>query len=215
MGWLGVTLKQVLTRVRAGGLRCLSDVIIVQDDTGWQGVGDVTHRKRAEVCVRIWRKSESSTRRQTKRFDFWRWTCALMGPQESGTRHQTRRIDFWSSQARGECAPNGGGGGGGRLSWGPKELDSIEDCVSPPYVETFNSKLIKRFRTWTRSYVFSKFRDSYVLYIFYSNEHYMSISPIVLIVNMIYIYIYIYIYTYIYMCVCVCVCVCIYIYIYM
>ena len=31
-------------------------------------------------------------------------------------------------------------------------------CVSPPYVETFNSNLIKRFRTWTRSrYVFSNF----------------------------------------------------------
>ena len=31
-------------------------------------------------------------------------------------------------------------------------------CVSPPYVKTFNSKLIKRFRTWTRSrYVFSNF----------------------------------------------------------
>ena len=34
----------------------------------------------------------------------------------------------------------------------------MEDCVSPPYVETFNSKLIKRFRTWTRSsYVFLRF----------------------------------------------------------
>ena len=31
-----------------------------------------------------------------------------------------------------------------------------QDCVSPPYVETFNSKLIKRFRAGTRSrYVFS------------------------------------------------------------
>ena len=48
MGWLGVTLKQVLTRVRAGGWRCHSDVITVRDDTGWQGAGDVTHRKHAE-----------------------------------------------------------------------------------------------------------------------------------------------------------------------
>ena len=46
MAWLGVTLKQVLTRVRADGWRCHSDVIIVRDDTGWQGAGDVTHRKR-------------------------------------------------------------------------------------------------------------------------------------------------------------------------
>ena len=82
------------------------------------GASDVTHRKRAEVCVRIWRE------------------------KESGTRRQTRRI---------ERAPYRG-----RSSWGPNELDSIENCVSPPYVETFNSKLIKRFRSWTRSlYVFS------------------------------------------------------------
>ena len=117
----------MLTRARAGGWRYHSDVIIVRDETGWQGAGDVTHRKRAEVCVRIWRKWESST------------------------RHQTRRIDFWSSQARDELAPYEG-----RTRWGPNESDSIEDCVSPPYVETFNSKLIKRFRTRTRSrYVFS------------------------------------------------------------
>ena len=56
MGWLGVRLKQVLTRVRASGWRCHSDVITVRHDTGWQGAGDVTHRKHAEVCVRIWRK---------------------------------------------------------------------------------------------------------------------------------------------------------------
>ena len=58
---------------------------------GWRGAGDVTHRKRAEVCVRIWRKSEL------------------------GTRRQTRRIDFWSSQSRGERAPNEG-----RTRWGAK-----------------------------------------------------------------------------------------------
>ena len=50
-----------------------------------------------------------------------------------------------------------------------------EIVSSPPYVETFNSKLIKTFRTWTRSrYVFFEFRDSYVLYMFYRYEHYMS-----------------------------------------
>ena len=47
--------------------------------------------------------------------------------------------------------------------WGPLELGAKwirqhRRCVSPPYVETFNSKLIKRFRTWTRSsYVFLRF----------------------------------------------------------
>ena len=33
MGWLGATLRQVLTRVRAGRWRCHSDVIIVRDET--------------------------------------------------------------------------------------------------------------------------------------------------------------------------------------
>ena len=70
MGWLGVRLKQVLTRMRAGGWRCHSDVITVRDDTGWQGAGDVTHRKHVEVCVRIWGKKESGFRRQTRRIDF-------------------------------------------------------------------------------------------------------------------------------------------------
>ena len=60
--------------------------------------------------------------------------------------------------------------------------DSLEDCVSPPYVETFNSKLIKRFRTWTRSrYVFSNSE----IPMFYRYEHYMSISYIALIANMV------------------------------
>ena len=53
MSWLGVRLKQVLRRVRVSGWRCHSDVITVRDDTGCQGAGDVTHRKHAEVCVRI------------------------------------------------------------------------------------------------------------------------------------------------------------------
>ena len=72
--------------------------------------------------------------------------------------------------------------GGGRSSWEPNELDSIENCVSPPYVETFNWKFIKRFRTWTRSrYVFSNSG----IPMFYRYEHAMSISHIALIVNMV------------------------------
>ena len=39
-------------------------------------------------------------------------------------------------------------------------------CLSP-YVETFNSKVIKRFRTWTnKSLRVYEFRDSYVLYVY-------------------------------------------------
>ena len=117
----------------AGSWRCHSDVIIVWNEPRWQGASDVKHRKRAEVCVRIWRE------------------------KESGTRRQTRRIDFWSSQAWGELAPYGG----------PLEM---------------GAKLIKRFRTWTRSrYVFSNSE----IPMFYRYEHYMSISHIELIVNMV------------------------------
>ena len=61
-------------------------------------------------------------------------------------KKESRRIDFWSSQAPGERASYQS-----CTRWGPNEQDSKEDCVSPPYVETFNSKLIKRFSTWTRS----------------------------------------------------------------
>ena len=70
MGCLGVRLKQVSTRVRASGWRCHSDVITVRHDTGWQGAGDVTHRKHAEVCVRNWRKEESGFGRRMRRIYF-------------------------------------------------------------------------------------------------------------------------------------------------
>ena len=57
-------------------------------------------------------------------------------------------------------------------------------CLSP-YVETFNSKVIKSFRTWTnKSLRVFEFRDSYILYMFYRYEHYMSILHIALIVAM-------------------------------
>ena len=79
-----------------------------------------------------------------------RFVGDLKNVRELNTRRQTRKIDFWSSQTRGELAPYGG-----RSRWGLNEYDSKEDCVSPPYVETFNSELIKRYRIQTRSrYVF-------------------------------------------------------------
>ena len=68
-----------------------------------------------------------------------RFVGDLKKVRELNTRRQTRRLDFWSSQTQGELAPYGG-----CSRWGPNEWDSIEDCVSPPYVETFNSKLIKK-----------------------------------------------------------------------
>ena len=48
MGYLGATLKQVLTRVRRVDVS-LKDVTIARDGKrGLQSAGDVTHRKRAE-----------------------------------------------------------------------------------------------------------------------------------------------------------------------
>ena len=143
---------QVLTRASAGGWRCHSDVTIVRDETG-DGARVTERTGSAQRFVENWKKV-----------------------RKLSTRRQTRRFDFWGSQTRGEFAPYGG-----RSRWWPNESDSIEDCVSPHYVETFNSKLIKRFRTRTRSrYVLRvfEFRDSYVLYMLYRYEHYMSISPI-------------------------------------
>ena len=47
---------QVLTREWAADVS-LRDVIIAQDETGWQGVNDVTHWKRAEVFVNLKKES--------------------------------------------------------------------------------------------------------------------------------------------------------------
>ena len=62
---------------------------------------------------------------------------------------------------------------------GSDEKASIERlCISLPYVETFNSKVIKGFVPELRSrYVFFVFRDSYVLCI-YVYEHSMYFSRI-------------------------------------
>ena len=57
MGWLGATLRQVLTRARTGGSRCHSDVTILRDKTGdgvrvtprtgsvWRLVGEFEERE--------------------------------------------------------------------------------------------------------------------------------------------------------------------------
>ena len=50
---------------------------------------------------------------------------------------------------------------------GPDDKDGIVRLCLSPYVETFNSKVIKRFRTWTKkSLRVFEFRDSYVLYVY-------------------------------------------------
>ena len=69
--------------------------------------------------------------------------------------------DSWFSLARGDLC------GGCHTCWwrGADKKATIERmCISLPYVETFNSKVIKGFVPEQRSrYVFFEFRDSYVL----------------------------------------------------
>ena len=66
--------------------------------------------------------------------------------------HQTRRFDF-CELAEMNLRAVGAAGDRGQIN-----KMGLRVCVSPPYVDTFNSKLIKRFRTWTRNrYVFSDF----------------------------------------------------------
>ena len=131
----------------------LRDVKIARDETGWQGANNITHRKRAEDFGNLKKVKRVETRRRTRMFDFW------------GSLR-------WDEFARHGC----------RSRYGSDEEASIKRLCLSPYVETFNSKVIKRFRTWTKkSLRVFEFRDSnvrcvYVMYICY--QHLMSISPI-------------------------------------
>ena len=89
-------------------------VIVVRDETGWQGVSEVTHRKRADVCVRIWRKLES-------------WVLDT----------KRRGLTFGARRREANLHPMGAARDGGQMN-----NTASQDHVSLPYVETFNSKLI-------------------------------------------------------------------------
>ena len=133
---------QVLTRVRSADVS-LRDVTIAHDETGWQGANDVTHWKRAE--------------------DFGDFEES----QRVETRCRTRRFDFLGSLRRDEFALHGC-----RTRQGPDEEASIKRLCLSPYLENFHTKVIKRFRTWTKkSLRVFKFRDSNVLSFLY--EHYV------------------------------------------
>ena len=85
---------------------------------------------------------------------------------ELRTRHRTRRVDF-----RGSSRPDEFARYGRRTRLGADRKVIIERlCISLPYVETFNSTVIKGFVPELRSrYVFFVFRDSYVLCIYVMN----------------------------------------------
>ena len=85
---------------------------------------------------------------------------------ELRTRNQTRRVNF-----RGLQRPDEFGRYRCQMRWRADGKVIIERlCISRPYVETFNSKVIKGFVPDLRShYVFFMFRDSYVLCIYVTN----------------------------------------------
>ena len=79
--------------------------------------------------------------------------------------------DGWLSLARRRLVSGAHVLGGGRRADGKASIERL--CISLPYVETFNSKVIKGFVPGLRSpYVFFVFRDSYVLCIYVMNIGY-------------------------------------------
>ena len=107
-----------------------------------------------------------------------RFVGDLKKVRELKTRRRTSRFDFWGSLRRDEFACRGC-----RTRMGPDEEASIKRLCLSPCVETFNSQVIKRFRIWTKKPLrLFEFRDSYVIYMFYCYEYYMSIPHMALIV---------------------------------
>ena len=98
----------------------------------------------------------------------WRIRGILKKSIELRTKHRTRRVDFRDSQRPDELACYGRRT---RWGWGVDGKVIIERlCISLPYIETFNSKVIKGFVPELRSRnAFFVFRDSYVLCIYVTN----------------------------------------------
>ena len=115
-------------------------------------------------------QSEHATQRCHNSLRWWnRWGSAGdvmhqkhtedLGDFEESWRVETRQRTRQCSLRRGEFARYGCYA---RLE--PDEEASIKRLCLSPYVETFNSKLIKRFRTWTNKLLcVFEFRDFYVL----------------------------------------------------
>ena len=100
--------------------------------------------------------------------------CENLKKSELRIRHQTRRIDFWSSQARGELAPYGG-----LLELGANWIRQHRRLCLSSLRRNLLLKVNKKVSYLNKkSLRVSEFWDSYVLYMFYRNQHSMSISPI-------------------------------------
>ena len=114
-----------------------SDVTIAWERNGWRSANDVTHRKRAE--------------------DFGNWKKV----KRVDTRHWTKTVDFRVRSGETNLRAMSAARDKGQM------IDRIVRLCLSPYIETFNSKVIKMFRTWTKkSLRVFEFRDSYVLYVY-------------------------------------------------
>ena len=137
MDYLGATLTQVFTG--AGGPDVsLRDVTIAQMGNGARECG--------------WRHAPEA------RGGFWGFW-------------KSQGVEFYLGRRRlaFACSPKPGQWPcGGCHTWGGDvKVIIVRLCISLPYVETFNSKVIKGFVPELRSrYVFFVFRDSYVLCIY-------------------------------------------------
>ena len=136
----------------------LRDVTIARDDeTAWQGAGDVTHQKRTG--------------------GFW---GNMKKVRELKTRRRTRRFEFWGSLRWDEFARHGC-----RTRWGPDDKDRIVRLCLSSICRNLLLKVNKKVSYLSKkSLRVFEFRDSYVLYTFYRYEYYMSISHVALIVAM-------------------------------
>ena len=129
-----------------------------------------------QVVTRAGAQSRHVTQRCHNSLRWWN------GWQSAGdVTHRKRaevlgRIERKSRELKLDAEWGGSTFGARSTRWGPDGEASIKRLCLSPYVETFNSKVIKRFRTWTKKSLRAfEFRDSwfYVMYICY--QHSMSI----------------------------------------
>ena len=138
MGYLGATLTQVFARAREADV-LLRDVTIAQMGNGATECGWRHAPEARRGFWRFWRKSVELSSAS------WEdgWLSLAYRSQASGLVAGATRVVRWEGDG--------------------KVIIEIL-CISLPYVETFNSKVIKGIVSEVRSrYVFFVFRDSCIL----------------------------------------------------
>ena len=169
MGYWGATLAQLFTHAGAADV-WLRDVTRALKENGatecgWRyalearrGFGGFWKSQLVEFCLGRRQLAFACSPKPGQ------WPCG-------GCHHKKRpcaTLARWVGRSTNTATRVGG--------WGDEKFIKERLCISLPYVETFNSKVIKGFVPELRSrYVFFVFRDSYVLCI-YIYEHSMYIS---------------------------------------